>query len=132
MNMVDIDALDGRSKIKRLIKSEGSINTAYKKLTRGEQRALKKHPAFLYSVIDIQHLLSTDILKWVRRSPLLMLKVISESWKETGVWSGRNTLVAVECDPIDLQTNYLSNISGWDSNSRYNLDRITHIEPIEL
>lgn len=132
MNLVNIDALDGRSKVKKLIKSEGSINTAYKKLTRIEQKAVKKHVAFKHPVMDIQGLLNKDIEEWIRRSPFLILKVITESWKKTGEWSGKENLGIVECDPIDIQTNYSAIISGWDSVYRYNLDSVTHIEPIEL
>lgn len=132
MNMVDIDSIDGRSKIRRLIKAEGSINTAYKKLTRAEQKAFKKHPAYVYPVMDIQSVLSKDIEEWMRRSPLLPLKIITETCKEMSVWGGRNTLVAVECNPIALQTYDKVSITGWDFGRRYNTERFTHIEPIEL
>lgn len=82
--------------------------------------------------MDIQSVLSKDIEEWMRRSPLLPLKIITETCKEMSVWGGRNTLVAVECNPIALQTYDKVSITGWDFGRRYNTERFTHIEPIEL
>lgn len=76
ITMVDIDKIDGRSKVKRLIKANGTMVDAFKQLSRREQQDLKKHKAFRDPCLDINGKLQQDLEAWMNKSTLLRLKIL--------------------------------------------------------
>ncbi|MBT2215690.1 hypothetical protein KK120_07635 [Virgibacillus dakarensis] len=76
ITMVDLDKIDGRSKVIRLIKSNGSLVGAFKQLSRREQQDLKKHKAFREPCLDINGKLQRDLEAWMNKSALLRLKIL--------------------------------------------------------
>lgn len=76
ITMVDIDKIDGRSKVKRLIKANGTMVGAFKQLSRREQLDLKNHKAFREPCLDINGKLQRDLEAWMNKSTSLRLKIL--------------------------------------------------------
>lgn len=120
MTMVDIDKIDGRSKYKRLIKSEGTMVGAFKKMTRRQQQNLKQHDAFINPCLNIKDLLERDLKEWLSTSPLLRLKVLMDALKE--YVSIKKTLYkSVKLDvhlmPLNIKTKVFPK-EAWSINDR--------------
>ncbi|MFC0210971.1 hypothetical protein ACFFK0_00680 [Paenibacillus chartarius] len=77
--MVDINKLDGRLKIMKLLKQKGIFMAAYKKLSPSERTALKRHHAFIHPRINLRKLASDDLEQWLRSSPNLPIKIAIET-----------------------------------------------------
>lgn len=73
--LVDIDAVDGQSKIGLLIEETGYLMTGYQRLSKWEKLKLRQHRAFLHPRLDIKAQLRQELLNWLSCSPYLETKV---------------------------------------------------------
>ncbi len=127
MNMVDIDLLDGRSKMKRLINSEKTLMHAYYQLTQAERKKFKRHPAFIYQCLDIHSMLKSSIEDWLQTSPLLRLKILVDHWTYL---VSKVTLTSHWIQPVQFQVNI--QLQGWDKNGRSKLSITSSSVPFEF
>ncbi|ANS76476.1 hypothetical protein AWM70_19425 [Paenibacillus yonginensis] len=69
--LVDIDKIDGRTKIQRLLKATGSFQEAFMNLDAAEKRKLKRHEIFACPSVDLGSLFRTELDRWMSLSPKL-------------------------------------------------------------
>mgnify|MGYP001262138819 FL=1 len=79
VNLLDIEKLDGRSKIMRLLKQDGVFMDAFRKLTRAEKLRVKREDAFKNPSIDLRSIAEGQLRKWLNKTPLLSIKAIMYS-----------------------------------------------------
>ncbi|ELK41471.1 hypothetical protein QYF48_17255 [Brevibacillus agri] len=118
--LVDTEKIDNRTSIKKLLKTSKTFYEAYKLLDDKRKKELKRHPAFIQPLIDIQQLVRNELRAWLVLSPRLFFKVhidrikpVFDAWA-AGTWRFDKT---IEVSPI-LKRNpqsrhgYLAT-SGW-------------------
>lgn len=129
LRMVDIDQLDGRLKVKKLINSEKTLMHAYRTLSSAEQKRFKRYPAYLNQCIDIHSILKSNIEEWLLTSRLLRLKLIVDQLSDTWKLSERVMLVQ-KVYPIPIKKNV--HILGWSINNRDVLYQSSTSVPFEF
>lgn len=89
--LVDIDKIDNRTAIKKRLKSSKTFFEGYKLLDDKQKRELKRHPAFIQPLIDLQQVVQDELNEWLDSSPRLFFKVQLDRIKPAldVWWSGK-------------------------------------------
>ncbi|MFD1040354.1 hypothetical protein ACFQ3N_18420 [Virgibacillus byunsanensis] len=130
LRMVDIDQLDGRLKVKKLINSEKTLMHAYRTLSSAEKKRFKRYPAYFNQCIDIHCILKSNIEDWLLTSRLLRLKLIVDQLSDTWKLSERVMLVKQKVFPIPIKKKI--HLLGWSINNRDVLYQCSTSVPIEF
>ncbi len=135
MNMVDIDKIDGRKKIKKIINKEDNMIEAVMKMSDNEKLRLKREKGFKYPCLDLQKKFQDDLNEWIQYSSLLKLKFIALSLVHN--WGVTTPLEKRTVNPI-VDGNTLSQfpkLCGWLTKKRtdipYDLESSFSL-PIEI
>ncbi|NWO15167.1 hypothetical protein [Virgibacillus sp.] len=130
VRMVDIDLLDGRKKVKRLINAEKTLMHAYRDLSSAEKKQFKRHQAYINPCIDIHSILRSNIEKWMLTSRLLRLKIIVDQVSDTWKHTERVALIPQMVNPISVKKNI--QLIGWTINKREALYQSAMSVPYEF
>lgn len=87
--LVDIDKIDGRTKIQRLLRAKGSFQEAFMNLDPAEKRKLKRLEVFACPSVDLGSLFRTELDRWMSLSPKLY-PVFKTFARFRECWSGRS------------------------------------------
>ncbi|MCG5251364.1 hypothetical protein [Brevibacillus agri] len=89
--LVDTDKIDNRTTIKKLLKTSKTFHEAYRLLDDKKKREVKRHPAFIQPLIDLQRVLLDELNEWLDSSPHLFFKIQCDRIKPAldAWWSGK-------------------------------------------
>lgn len=130
LRMVNIDYMDGRLRIKRLINSEKTLMHAYRQFSSAEKKQFKRSSSYLNQCIDIHSILKSNIEKWLLTSRLLRLKIIVDQVSDTWLLSKRVLLKPQKVNPILVRKSV--QLLGWSTKSRKVLYQNSMTMPFEF
>ncbi|KGX84843.1 hypothetical protein [Pontibacillus litoralis] len=88
MKMIDIDMIDNRKRIKKLINKENTLVDAIQKMSDSDKHKLKRERGFKNPSVDIHMMFYSDLNDWL--GSLRMLHVLAIN--EEGLWDMRDAI----------------------------------------
>lgn len=121
LKLIDIDQIDGRKKIKKLINTEPTLMHAYRQLKSSEKKQFTRSLKYIDQCLDIQSILKRNIEKWLLSSRLLRLKVMVDEMSDVWKHSQRVLVIPQSINPII--TKKICDLVGWSTHRRDTLNK---------
>jgi len=130
LKLIDIDQIDGRKKIKKLINSEPTLMHAYRRLKSSEKKQFTRSLKYIDQCLDIHSILKKNIEKWLLTSRLLRLKVLVDDMSD--LWNHSRCILVSSQSINPIVTQEKCTLIGWPLHRKGVLKKTAVSKPFEL